>query len=378
MDGWSWVAFERMLGPLARLRFTEHGIPLWQLLGLLLALLGSYVAARALTRGVVGLARRLAKQTDTRWDDELVVALPEPLRLASTSALLWCASSLLRLPVWWDSLFDKLIVVALVVSGAWLLSRAVASLARLFEQHLLEQCGDDLEAAQRARRRTTQLEGLRRLFNLALLFLSVSLSLMQFDIVRSVGVSLLASAGVAGIVVGVAAQRSLASVLAGLQFSLTQPVRMGDTVVVEGEWGTVEELTLTYVVVAIWDKRRLIVPVSRFLEQPVYNWTRAATTELLGTVLVHADPSVPVEDARAELERILADTPLWDGASKGLVVTDVNAHSVELRATVSARDGGALWDLRCHVRERLLRWLQSAEGGRYLPRSRVLLEGHGA
>ena len=215
---------------------------------------------------------------------------------------------------------------------------------------------------------------LQRVAVIAIWMLALALVLMQFAIVRSVGVSLLASAGVAGIVFGLAAQKTIGNLLGGIQLSITQPVRIGDTVIVEGEWGQVEEINLTYVVVRIWDQRRLVVPIAKFLDEPFQNWTKKET-ELVGTVFFHADHRLPVDEARRQLAVILAEQALWDERVQGLVVTDATERTLQLRCTVSAANASDAWDLRCAVREEMLAWLRDFEGGRYLPVLRV--EGDG-
>ena len=181
--------------------------------------------------------------------------------------------------------------------------------------------------------------------------------LMVFESVRQFGASILASAGIAGIVVGLAAQRSIATLLAGFQIAITQPIRVDDVVIVEGEWGRIEDITLTYVVVRIWDQRRLIVPMTHFLERPFQNWTRTSS-DILGTVILHLDYSVPVQALRDELTRVLQQSRHWDGGVNILQVTDTREHTVELRAVVSAADASQAWDLRCEVREQLVAFVQ--------------------
>ena len=181
--------------------------------------------------------------------------------------------------------------------------------------------------------------------------------MMIFDNIRQLGVSLLASAGVLGIIVGLAAQRSISTLLAGLQIALTQPIRMDDVVIIEGEWGRIEEITLTYVVVRIWDLRRMVVPVTYFLEKPFQNWTRVSA-DLLGTVTIYTDYNIPVDALREELQRILKDSPRWDGKTWGLQVTNASERTVECRALMSAVDSSSAWDLRCEVREKMLDFLQ--------------------
>lgn len=218
----------------------------------------------------------------------------------------------------------------------------------------------------------TQVRVLRRVVAMIIAILGTALVLMQFAVVRNVGASLLASAGVAGIVLGLAAQRSISMLLAGIQLSLTQPIRIGDTVIIENEWGWIEEITLTYVVVRVWDLRRLVVPITRFLEQPFQNWTKV-TPEIMGTVSVFADYCVPVDAVRQHLSLVVKDDPLWNGKVCGLQVTEATDRVVTLRALVSSADAGKNWDLRCNVREKLVAYLRDLEGGRYLPQQRVLL-----
>jgi len=182
--------------------------------------------------------------------------------------------------------------------------------------------------------------------------------LMIFDNVRQVGTGILASAGVIGIIIGFAAQRSIAALLAGLQLAITQPVRIDDVVIVDGEWGQVEEITLTYVVVRIWDLRRLVVPTSYFLEKSFQNWTRTSA-DLLGTVMIYADYRLPVDAVREYLGEIVKDHALWDGKVWRLHVTNTTDKAIELRALVSAANSSDAWELRCDVREKLLAFLQS-------------------
>jgi len=181
--------------------------------------------------------------------------------------------------------------------------------------------------------------------------------LMTFPNIRHLGESLFASAGLAAVVAGLAARTTLSSLLAGVQIALTQPIRLDDVVIVEGEWGWIEEITTTYVVVRVWDLRRLVVPLSYFIEKPFQNWTRR-TADLLGTVFVYTDYNVPVDQIRRELHDILERSGMWDGRVWGLEVTNATDRTMELRALMSATDGPKAWDLRCHVREKLIDFLQ--------------------
>ncbi|HCF59138.1 MAG TPA: mechanosensitive ion channel protein MscS, partial [Myxococcales bacterium] len=199
---------------------------------------------------------------------------------------------------------------------------------------------------------------------------AAALVLTQFEAVRNLGMSLLASAGIAGIVVGLAAQKTISSLLAGIQLSITQPIRIGDSIVVEGEFGTVEEIHLTYVVVRVWDLRRLIVPITRFLDAPFQNWTKVSP-EIMGTVELFADYSVPIDQVRAELGRFCEAHPAWDKKVCNLQVTAVSERTVTLRALVSSENAGKSSELRNAVREQLVKFLQQLDGGRYLPQVRL-------
>lgn len=189
---------------------------------------------------------------------------------------------------------------------------------------------------------------------------------------RQVGQSIFASAGIAALLAGLAARSTFSNLLAGLQIAITEPIRLDDVVIVKGEYGRVENITTTYVVVKIWDERRMIVPLSKFIEEPFENWT-LHESRLLGTVFLHTDYTVPVEELRQELHRILQDTDLWDQRVWGLQVTDTTEKTVELRALMSAASSSIAWDLRCLVRERLLAFLQ-AKYPESLPRTRADIE----
>jgi small-conductance mechanosensitive channel len=212
---------------------------------------------------------------------------------------------------------------------------------------------DNLEA----RRLYTQLGVIERILKVLIIFLGIAIILLTFEKVRQVGISLLASAGILSIILGFSAQKSLTTIFAGIQIALAQPIRIDDVVIVENEWGWIEEITLTYVVVKIWDQRRLVVPITYFIDKPFQNWTRT-TSEILGSVYLYADYSVPVEKIREELCKILESTPLWDRRVGVLQVTDVRERTLELRALVSATSSPTAWDLRCHVREKLIEYLQ--------------------
>lgn len=236
---------------------------------------------------------------------------------------------------------------------AWSLIRFTA----LFQELILRRFQITTRDNLKARKIHTQFGILRRILIFVISIIAISAMLMTLDNVRQIGISLLASAGVIGIIAGFAAQRSIATLFAGIQVALTQPIRLEDVVIVENEWGHIEEITLTYVVVRIWDLRRLIVPITYFMEHPFQNWTRASS-EILGTVFLYADYTIPVEQVRMELHRILKQNQGWDGRVWALQVTGATDRTLELRALMSAHDSGSAWELRCHVREKLLEYIQ--------------------
>jgi len=226
----------------------------------------------------------------------------------------------------------------------------------------------------RSRKVHTQVSMLRKIVFLLVLLVSFFILLMSFEAFRRIGTALLASAGIAGLVIGVAAQKTLAAVLSGIQLAITQPVRIDDVVIVENEWGRIEELTITYIVIRTWDLRRLIVPTTYFLEKPFQNWTRVSA-DLMGTVFIYTDYSVPVDDLRQELNRIVSQRPEWNGKVVGMQVTDTNDRYMELRALVSASNSSKAWDLRCAVRENMIEYIRHNYPGS-LPRTRVeVIEG---
>ncbi|MFA5286754.1 MAG: mechanosensitive ion channel domain-containing protein [Candidatus Omnitrophota bacterium] len=223
----------------------------------------------------------------------------------------------------------------------------------------------------RARSVHTQMRVISNIIVVGLFLLTAAFMLMNFAEVRHIGMSMLASAGIFGIVIGFAAQKTLGNFIAGIQIAFAQPIRLDDVVIIEGEWGWIEEITLTFVVVRIWDLRRLVVPISYFLEKPFQNWTRTSA-DLLGTVFIYTDYTVPVKEIRNELTRILENNQKWDKKVNVLQVTNTTEKTVELRALMSAADSPTSWNLRCEVREKLLEFLQQ-RFPESLPRMRIEL-----
>ncbi len=224
----------------------------------------------------------------------------------------------------------------------------------------------------KARKIHTQLDVMRDIVMVLVIIIGLAMAVMVFDKGKDLGKTILASAGIIGIVVGVAAQKTIATFIAGLQIAFTQPIRLDDVVIVENEWGRIEDITLTYVVVKIWDQRRLIVPITYFIDKPFQNWTRT-TAELLGTVFIYADYTVPIDKIRAALQEIVSQSDAWDKRLCLLQVTHATDRTVELRALVSAADASLAWDLRCEVREKLIGVLQR-DYPEALPKIRAELE----
>jgi len=227
----------------------------------------------------------------------------------------------------------------------------------------------------RARRRRTRAAILGRIGSLAIGFVTVCLMLLSVPGIRAVGVTLMASAGIAGLVVGAAAQPALKNLIAGIQMAFTEPIRLDDVVIVDNEWGRVEEITLTYVVIRLWDDRRLVVPVAKFLEQPFQNWTRE-TSQLLGSVFWYLDPTADVARVRTMVEEAVRASERWDGRSWALQVTDVKADAIELRGLMTAKDAPTTFDLRAEVREAVLARLRT-DMPEALPRTRVVMPDRG-
>ena len=260
--------------------------------------------------------------------------------------------------------------LGLIAATAWL----CVSLLGVLDDAVARKFRIDVKDNLSARRVQTQVRVLQRIAVAVIVIVTASIMLMTFPTIRQVGTSLLASAGLAGLVLGLAARSTLENLLAGVQVALTEPIRIDDVVIVEGEWGRIEEILTSYVVVRIWDLRRLVVPISYFIEKPFQNWTRTSA-DLLGTVYLYVDYKTPIEPVRQELGRILDHSrDLWDGKVCVLQVTDSKERTLELRALMSAGDSGAAWDLRCRVREKLVDFLQK-NYPECLPRTRAELTG---
>lgn len=293
--------------------------------------------------------------------------------ISTTSVVaIWiaCAVSQPAAESWWPAV-SRLFLIATILTGSWLLAAAV-SLA--FERLISRE--ETLLVGPEARRRRTQLLVIHRLVLVTIAVLALGTVLFTFPEMRAVGTSLLASAGIVSIIAGLAAQSILGNLIAGVQVAFTDAIRVGDVVVVEGEWGRIGEINLSYVVVYIWDERRLVVPCSYFTTTPIETWTRRSD-KILGTVYMDLDWRVPMDELRAEFQRIVEASPAWDGRSSSALVTDAQGGFVTVRFVMSSKDSDDQWSLRCEVREKVMTWLQR-EHPDALPRTRVELDAQRA
>ena len=252
-------------------------------------------------------------------------------------------------------LLKQLVTILLILSFGWLLMR----LTNVAEDVILNRFSIESADNLAARGIQTQFKIFKKIVIVLLMILTLAAILMTFDKVRYLGKSILASAGIAGIVIGLAAQRLLGTILAGIQIAITQPMRIDDVVIVENEWGRIEEINLTYIVVRIWDLRRLVIPASYFIEKPFENWTRT-TADLLGTVFIYTDYTLPVSELRNKLHEILKESEDWDGKTWGLQVTNASEKTIELRALMSAENATSAWNLRCFVREKIIDFIKES------------------
>ncbi len=310
----------------------------------------------------------LSARTASTWDDLLLrMAGKTARRLLPLLALILASPALTLSPAQTQMLRNATSLVLIAVLAFILYQLVDVAAAFVLRQHRI-----DVQDNLQARAIHTQVLVLKKVAVAGIGIFTLASMLMVFESVRQFGASILASAGIAGIIVGFAAQRSIATLLAGFQIAMTQPIRVDDVVIVENEWGRIEDITLTYVVVRIWDLRRLVLPITYFIEQPFQNWTRSSA-DILGTVFLHVDYNVPLDALRGELTRILKGSPLWDGKVNVLQVTDAKERTLEIRALASAADAAAAWDLRCEIREKLIAFLQRNHPDS-LPRLRASVE----
>jgi len=299
------------------------------------------------------ILKQLSAHTQNRWDDILIARLRPPMRLLLPLLTLLLVWTSVQLGGGLARLLRHVNSLLLIMSLGWLLVQTTRGLRDAFLLRYDLNARDNLKA----RAIHTQVDILVKIVVAVVILITTASILMTFEQVRQVGVSLLASAGIAGVIIGFAAQKTLGTIFAGIQIAITQPIRIDDVVIVEGEWGRIEEIALTYVVVRIWDERRLVLPITYFIDKPFQNWTRVSA-DILGTVYLYLDYRVPFEAVRAKLHEVLEAAPTWDRRVWNLQVVDMTDRVVVVRALMSAADASQAWELRCLVREKLVAWLQ--------------------
>ena len=336
--------------------------PAWAVSLILIAL--AVVAALVFHAALVLIVRRGLAKGDAFWS-ALAVRTRRPTRLACIVAALSLAVPAAPLTPSEAASAKHVLLILFILLVGWIVMTALDIGAALYMRRFDVAVEDNLLA----RKHLTQVKILRRACAVVVGLVTVGLALMTINGVRQWGVSLLAAGGAASLIVGLALQPLLTNLIAGIQIAITQPIRLDDAVIVEKEWGNIEEINATYVVVRLWDWRRMVLPLSYFIQTPFQNWTRESAA-LIGTAMLYVDHAAPIDRLRAKLEEIAKASPLWDGKVVGLQVTDVTAQVLELRCLVSARNAPKTFDLRCEVREKMMAFL-AAELPEALPRQRL-------
>lgn len=341
---------------------------LWSAIVLAIAI----VVALCIHFVVFWVLRRLARRKGALLDQSLVRHGRRPSRWIFPLVAILIVLPGLSLPAKLMSALEHVTGVSLIAAIAWLVILSSEVTSDVLSGRYRVDVADNLVA----RRIQTQFEMLHRVVVVLVCIVALAIALMTFPPIKHIGMSILASAGLAGLVVGLAMKGTLSNLVAGVQIAFTQPFRLGDAVVIQGDWGWIEEIGTMYVVVRIWDLRRLVLPLSYFLDNPFENWTRTSA-ELLGHCFIYTDYRVPVEDVRKELRRIVESTPLWAGKVCVLQMSDLFETTAQLRALMDARNSSDAWDLRCYVREKLIQFLQE-KYPESLPRYRAELDSNPA
>ncbi|WP_052120687.1 mechanosensitive ion channel family protein [Inquilinus limosus] len=330
-------------------------MPPWAIsLGLLVL---AVVVARAVHKVLFRAATRIVAGKDLKdlfWRS-LVSRTEGPTRLAAMIVAISTAANVAPLTDAETGIVHHVLLLAFIALLGWVALTALHIWMTVYLRRFTLDAEDNLLA----RKHVTQTRILRRVVATLIVVITLSAALMTFEGVRQYGISLLASAGAAGLVIGLALQPMLKNMIAGIQLAVTQPIRIDDAVLVENEWGNIEEITSTYVVVRLWDWRRMVLPLSYFIEKPFQNWTREGSA-LIGSVFLYVDHTAPVAEMRRRLDEIAKASSLWDGQVAVLQVTDFREQVMEIRMLVSARSSGRTFDLRCEVREKMIAWLQQA------------------
>lgn len=330
-------------------------------------LVGIYLFGHLLTWLLFIVIRKTGSRQDSVLLKSIRRNLRRPARFLVPMIIAWIGVSLVGFDAETETAVAKLIEILVYVGGAWLIIEFTDVVSDIIQHQYNIEEADNLEE----RKIITQMQYVKKVVGVIVTTLAIAFILMQFQKVRELGAGVLTSAGIAGIVIGIAAQRPISNLLAGFQIAFTQPMRIDDVVIVEGEWGRIEEITLTYVVVRIWDQRRLVLPLIYFVEKPFQNWTRTSA-DIIGSVYIYTDYRIPVEALREQLSRLLEASKLWDGRVNVLQVTDSKENTLEIRALMSAKNSSEAWDLRCHIREQLVTFIQE-KYPTCLPRTRIEL-----
>lgn len=368
---WVYGTYLAVTPLLARLPLEENSHPLRQAfdklfdLGIFLVIFWMFFR---FTRVLEVRLAMWAKGTESKLDDLVIPLVGRSLRVIVPVVGIIFALPVIGLSQEYAAVLAKGSSILLIGTVAWISFQAV----HLGEKAVLTRY--DITAADnlQARKVYTQVHVLSKTLYVIISIFTVASILMLFEEVRRFGTSLLASAGVIGIIVGFAAQRTIANLFAGFQLAMTQPIRLDDVVIVEGEWGRVEEITLTYVVIHIWDDRRLIVPLSHFIEKPFQNWTRVSA-DLLGSIFLWVDYTLPLAEVRKATQHIVEASALWDKRFWNVQVTDTTERTMQIRVLATAADSGKAWDLRCEIREKLIDFIQQ-KYPQHLPRIRADFE----
>lgn len=337
------------------IHLIEHfitGVPLWAertIVAVIAALVGAFAAL--VVHGILyRVTARIAKASKSQADDILVTRLARPTRWSFVAlGVILAARETPALALAWDKVAGFVMPVLI----GWI----ALAILRTFVETMYLRYDVSVEDNRNARRRLTRLGIISRIVSFGIVFLTISLMLLSIPGVAKIGVTLMASAGLAALAVGAAAQPALKALIAGLQMALTEPISIDDVVVIDGEWGRIEDIRTTYVVVRVWDDRRLVVPTTRFLEDTFQNWTKS-TAQLLGFVMIYLDPATDIAPIRQEYTRQITGHRLWDRRAQILQVTDQKADAIEIRLLLSAKDGPTLFDLRCEIREGMLDWIR--------------------
>ena len=336
-----------------------------QWLQITIQLLAAALLGFILTWGVFKLLKRYGRRRDLVLLRSINAYLRTPMLWLVPIIFALVAPPVLGIPAEEVGTVSLLLEIGMYIAGGALLIEMTDVLSDVVLDRDRIDTADNLEE----RKIITQFQYIKKVMTVIMIVAVISLILLQFEKVRELGTGILASAGVAGLIIGLAAQRSIANLLAGFQLAFTQPIRIDDVVIVEGEWGRIEEITLTYVVVRIWDERRLVVPLNYFNEKPFQNWTRTSA-QLLGYIYLYTDYRLPVDKLRAHYFEVVEEHPKWDGRVKNIQVTNSDRHTMELRVLMSARNASDAWDLRCDIREKLVTFIQE-NYPECLPRTRV-------